>query len=192
MQPSNTKRSLTEILDNIINQSLRSAKKKSKNLFEADESDPFDDAAESKEGKEDKDTSSVDDKKEEEKLKRGDITVDDVIEKLNAIRSGKSYKDEEILTKLSEYIDELKAAEKTALLAFLKALAQIVTGEIATKDVVKPSEKPVGVKMEKEPAVKKRTIRPMVIKKPEMEDEKEKTPAEDTKGPVPIVAKKKG
>jgi len=190
MQPSNTKRSLTEILDNIINQSLRSAKKKSKNLFEADEADPFDDDA--AEGKQDKDTSIVDDKKEEEKLKRGDITVDDVIEKLNAIRSGKSYKDEEILTKLSEYIDELKDAEKTALLAFLKALAQIVTGEIATKDVLKPSEKPVDVKMEKEPAVKKRTIKPMVIKKPEMEDEKEKTPAEDTKGPVPIVAKKKG
>lgn len=190
MQPSNTKRSLTDILDNIISQSLRAAKKKSHHLFEADESDPFgDDAAEDKE---EKVSTVIDDKKEEEKLERGDITVDDVIEKLNAIRSGKSYKDEEILAKLTEYVDDLKDAEKTALLAFLKALAQIVTGEIATRDVVKPSEKPVGVKMEKEPAVKKRTIKPIVIKKPELEGEKEKTPAEDTKGPVPIVAKKKG
>jgi len=191
MQPSNKKRSLSDILENIINQSIRSAKKKSQNLFEADEANLFDDAAEDEQVK---DSNVVDDEKEKEKLEKGDINVDDIIEKLNAIRSGKSYKDDEIFTKLTEYVDGLKDAEKTALLAFLKALAQIVTGEIAVKDVVRPSEKPVDVKMEKEPAVKKRTIKPIVIKKPEApeEDKEEKTPAEDTKGPVPIVAKKKG
>jgi len=193
MQPSNTKRFLTDILDNIITQSIRAAKKKSQNLFEADESDSFgNDTAEDKEDKEAINTNSKDDSEDKEKLKQGDINVDDIVDKLNAIRSGKSYKDENILSKLTEYIDELNNAEKTALLTFLKALAQIVTGEIASKDIIKPTDKPADIAMEKETAVKKRTITPLVIKKPELEDEKKKTPAEDTKGPVPIAAKKKG
>jgi hypothetical protein len=194
MQPSNTKRFLTDILDNIITQSIRAAKKKSQNLFEADESDSFgNDTAEDKEDKEAINTdNSKDDSEDKEKLKQGDINVDDIVDKLNAIRSGKSYKDEEILSKLTGYIDALNNAEKTALLTFLKALAQIVTGEIAAKDIIKPTDKPADIAMEKETAVKKRTITPLVIKKPELEDEKKKTPAEDTKGPVPIAAKKKG
>ena len=197
MQPSNTKRFLTDILDNIINQSIRAAKKKSQNLFEADKSDPFgNDSAEDKEDKEDKEAintdNSKDDSKDKEKLKQGDINVDDIVDKLNAIRSGKSYKDEEILSKLTGYIDALNNAEKTALLTFLKALAQIVTGEIAAKDIIKPTDNPADIAMEKETAVKKRTITPLVIKKPELDDKKSKTPAEDTKGPVPIAAKKKG
>lgn len=199
MHASNKRINIADVLTNIFKESIDSARKKSRHIVEADESDPFgtkDEAGDEPE-KDDSEGSTdakdkVVDKEESEKLKKGDITVDDVVEKLNAIRSGKSYKDEDILGKLKEYVDSLKDAEKTALLAFLKALSQIVTGEVASKDVVKPSDKPVDVKMEKEPSEKKVTIKPTVIKKqsPE-EDKEEKTPAEDTKGPVPIVAKKK-
>jgi len=197
MHPSKTRINIADVLSNIFKESIDSARKKSRRIVEADESDPFGtkggeesekDSGASDEGESDK----VVDKEEAKKLKEGDITVEDVVEKLNAIRSGKSYKDEEILGKLEEYVKSLDAAEKTALLVFLKALSQIVTGEVASKDVVKPTDKPVDVKMEKQPAEKKVTIKPTVIKKqsPE-EDKEEKTPAEDTKGPVPIVAKKK-
>lgn len=199
MHASNKRINIADVLSNIFKESIDSARKKSRRIVEADESDPFDTKDEEISDEPEKDDSEKDaakdkvvDKEEAEKLKKGDITVDDVVEKLNAIRSGKSYKDEEILGKLTEYVDGLEDAEKTALLAFLKALSQIVTGEVASKDVVKPSDKPVDVKMEKEPSEKKVTIKPTVIKKqsPE-EDKEEKTPAEDTKGPVPIVAKKK-
>lgn len=197
MQSLKTKRFIGDILGDIFKESISSAKKKSQKLKEAD--DPFgvkdEDAEKSKDASEksSQEKDKVLDKDEAEKLKKADITVDDVIEKLNSIRSGKSYKDEEILGKLTVYVDSLGDAEKTALLAFLKALSQIVTGEVASEDVVKPSDKPVDVKMEKGEEQQKRTIKPIVIQKqaPE-EDKEEKTPAEDTKGPVPIAAKKKG
>ena len=66
---------------------------------------------------------------EVDKLKKK-VEVDDVIEKLNSIRSGKSFKDEKILASLTKYFDELEDSEKFALAAFLKGISQIVTGEI--------------------------------------------------------------
>ena len=194
MQASKTKRFIGDILGDIFKESINSAKKKARTLREAE--DPFgvkDEESDEKKDDSSEKTNKVVDKEEAEKLKKADVTVDDVVEKLNAIRSGKSYKDEEILNKLSEYVDSLKDPEKTALLAFLKALSQIVTGEVASEDVVKPSDKPVDVKMEKGKEQQKRTIKPIVIQKQSTEEDKEeKTPAEDTKGPVPITAKKKG
>jgi len=198
MHPSKTRINIADVLNSIFKESIDAVKKKSKRLVEADESDPFDTKAGGEESEKDSEASDEDEskkianKEDSEKLKAGNITVEDVVEKLNAIRSGKSYKDEEIMGKLTEYVKNLSDAEKTALLAFLKALSQIVTGEVASKDVVKPSDKPVDVKIEKQTTEKKVTIKPTVIKKqsPE-EDKEEKTPAEDTKGPVPIVAKKK-
>lgn len=197
MKPSN-KRYIRDILDEVFKQSLQNAKKKS--LLEGE--DLFSDKKEDK-SSEDEEKEKVEPNKEPEKkselsdddskkLESGNITADDVVEKLNTIRSGKSFKDEEIMTKMNEYVEGLKKPEKTALLSFLKALSQIVTGEVPTKEVIKPSEKPVDVKMEKEPAVKRRTIKPTVIKmQPSEADKEKKTPAEDSKGPVPIVAKKK-
>lgn len=194
MQASKTNRYIADIIGDIVKESLNAAKKRNKKTISEGEdlfgSEEKSEPAEKEKSDASKETDSS--TEEEEKLKLGDVSVDDVIEKLNTIRSGKSFKDEEIMKKLDQYVTELKKPEKTALLAFLKALSQIVTGEVETKDVVKPSSKDVDVKMEKEPAVKKATIKPIVIKKPAMEDEaSKKTPAEDTKGPVPITAKKK-
>jgi len=198
MHPSKTRINIADVLNSIFKESIDAVKKKSKRLVEADESDPFDTKAGGEESEKDSEASDEDEskkianKEDSEKLKAGNITAEDVVEKLNAIRSGKSYKDEEIMGKLTEYVKNLSDAEKTALLAFLKALSQIVTGEVASKDVVKPSDKPVDVKMEKQSDEKKVTIKPTIIKKQSPEEDKiEKTPAEDTKGPVPIVAKKK-
>jgi len=185
MQSSKTKRYLTDIVNDIFKESLSVSKKK---VLEADDAS----AASGGDSNADKTfDDKIIDKKEAEKLKKGDITVDDVVEKLNAIRAGKSYKDEEILSKLTNYVDSLDKPEKVALLAFLKALTQIVTGEVPSKDVIKPSQNPIDVKMEKEPSGQKKTIKPTVIKKQSPEEIEKKTPAEDTKGPVPIVAKKK-
>lgn len=134
------------------------------------------------------------DEDEKENLKSGDISADEVIEKLNTIRAGKSFKDQNIKTAMESYVSDLDDAEKTALFAFLKGIAQIVGGEVEGKEALEPSDKPANVKMEKKPSSQKVTIKPNVIKKPsagEKPKEKASKSPEDTTPPAPIVAKKK-
>lgn len=125
-----------------------------------------------------------------EKLKKGDITVEDVIEKLNSIRSGKSFNDEDVKAALAKYYDGLEEAEQVALLAFLKGISQIVTGEVSATQAVEPSDKPVDIKMKKTSGPPKVSIKPNVIKAPDI-DKNKKPSAEDASGPVPITPKKK-
>jgi hypothetical protein len=134
------------------------------------------------------------DEGEKETLKSGDINADEVIEKLNTIRAGKSFKDQNIKTAMESYVSDLDDAEKTALFAFLKGIAQIVGGEVEGKEALEPSDKPANVKMEKKPSSQKVTIKPNVIKKPsagEKPKERANKSPEDTTPPAPIVAKKK-
>lgn len=134
------------------------------------------------------------DEDEKENLKSGDISADEVIKKLNTIRAGKSFKDQNIKTAMESYVSDLDDAEKTALFAFLKGIAQIVGGEVEGKEALEPSDKPANVKMEKKPSSQKVTIKPNVIKKPsagEKPKEKASKSPEDTTPPAPIVAKKK-
>lgn len=134
------------------------------------------------------------DEDEKENLKSGDISADEVIEKLNTIRAGKSFKDQNIKTAMESYVSDLDDAEKTALFAFLKGISQIVGGEVEGKEALEPSDKPANVKMEKKPSSQKVTIKPNVIKKPsagEKPKERASKSPEDTTPPAPIVAKKK-
>lgn len=126
---------------------------------------------------------------ETEKLEHGDIEPSDIVDKLNAIRSGKSFKDEKIKSSMEEYVGSLSKAEKTALLAFLKGIAQIVTGEVPGQQAIEPGSHPAKVEMEKGQKQKMKHIEPNVIKaaapKPKIRG------GEDTSGPVPITPKKK-
>lgn len=128
---------------------------------------------------------------EKDALKTGEVTVDDVIDKLNTIRAGKSFKSEEIKTAMQAYLDDLDSAEKTALFAFLKGIAQVVSGEVEGEKATEPQDFPGNVKMEKKPTTQKVTIKPVVIKKPESDKSSGKKPEEDTTPPVPIAPKKK-
>lgn len=133
---------------------------------------------------------------EEEKLKTGDVEVEEIIEKLNTIRAGKSFKDENIKSAMESYFNDLDQAEKTALFAFLKGIAQVVGGEVEGTKAVEPGDKPANVKMEKKPSKEKITIKAKIIKKPSVdsgkeESGKEKKSSEDTTPPVPIAPKKK-
>lgn len=126
---------------------------------------------------------------EKEALKTGDVSVEEVIDKLNTIRAGKSFKSEEIKTAMESYLNDLNSAEKTALFAFLKGIAQVVGGEVEGSKAVEPEESPANVKMEKKPSSQKVTIKPVVIKKPDSESGSKSK--EDTAPPVPIAPKKK-
>lgn len=154
--------SLKDFLTNVINESLT----KSKNALQEQE------------------------EKDDEILESGDVNVEEVIDKLNTIRAGKSFKSEEIKSAMEAYLNDLDAAEKTALLAFLKGIAQIVGGEVEGSKATEPQDFPANVKMEKTPAKQKVTITPKVIKKPEQEKPTGKS-EEDTSPPVPIAPKKK-
>ena len=125
-----------------------------------------------------------------EKFKKGDITVEDVIKKLNSIRSGKSFNDEDVKTALAKYFDGLEGAEQAALLAFLKGISQIVTGEVSATQAVEPGDKPVDIEMKKTSGSQKVSIKPNIIKAPDI-DKNKKPSAEDASGPVPITPKKK-
>lgn len=124
---------------------------------------------------------------ETEKLKSGEIKTEDVVEKLNSIRSGKSFKDSAVKEPMHQYIESLSQPEKTALLAFLKGIAQIVTGEVPAQQAVDPGKDPADVSMQKEPAQKKKTVKPNVIKA----QQPKQGGQEDTTAPAPIVPKKR-
>ena len=57
------------------------------------------------------------------------ITLDDIIEKLNIIRSGRSTKDDDVKSELENYILQFSEEDKSSLLAFLDGLGRILTSE---------------------------------------------------------------
>lgn len=162
------RKSIDLYLENIIKESLQTSIRRGR-LLEAEESSANTDS---------------------EKLKSGEISYEDIVSKLNAIRSGRSFKDQDIASKLQSYIEGMTKAEKTALLAFLKGVLQIVSGEFDAESAMEPEAKPANVKMKKSGGKAKVTIKPIVIKKPAGAGEEKKKPAEDTAGPVPITPKK--
>lgn len=129
---------------------------------------------------------------ETEMLEQGDIEAKDVVEKLNSIRSGKSFKDDQVKTAMEQYVESLSTAEKTALLAFLKGIAQIVTGEMPGNDAIEPDSNPANIDMQKDASSQKHTkhIQPNVIKASPPK-QKQAGGAEDTSGPTPITPKKR-
>jgi hypothetical protein len=100
---------------------------------------------------------------EEIASKKGkDVDVSDVIDQLNALRSGKSLKDPVVKKNFEEYFMSLKDSERVALLVFLKGIGQVLTGEVTGEEAIAPHESPANVEMMK---TKKVTIKPNVIRK---------------------------
>lgn len=140
---------------------------------------------------------------EREKLKDSNIKASDVIDKLNSIRSGKSFKDSAIEGPLKQYIDSLSKAEKVALFAYVKGIAAICTGEIPAKSAENPRKHPADIEMNKtnEPHVAHK--KPNVIKgagtgqkhagTPDntATPDKQKPDEEDTSAPTPVPIKPK-
>lgn len=123
-------------------------------------------------------------------MKEGNVNVDQVIEKLNTIRSGKSFKDDQIRASLEQYFKSLKSPERVALLAFLKGIAQIVTGEVVGDKAVEPSDPAPSVTMKK--ADYRRVIKPVIIKKSTKKEQgKSAAAGEDVTPPTPAPIKPK-
>ena len=188
-----TGQSLNTFLKTLIEESVKSTLHQ-RSLQEKDKQDSISDSSTQSD---DIDTSSEEShtsktmEDDTEAMKSGNVSVDDVIEKLNSIRSGHSFRDDKVKGNMEQYVNSLSTAEKTALLAFLKGISQIVTGEIPSSDAVDPSDNPSDVKMKKGPASPEtKHIKPNVIKA-KMPQTKKTSSSEDTSGPMPITPKKK-
>jgi outer membrane protein assembly factor BamA len=119
------------------------------------------------------------------------LTVDELIEKLNVIRGGKSFKDQQVLAQLTSYFDKLKDAEKKALIGFLEGIAQIATGQVETNNLTNVVDTNVQIKDgDKQNVI---SIKPTIIKKLPNQPipSAPKTKVEDTSAPVPITPVKK-
>jgi hypothetical protein len=126
----------------------------------------------------------VKDEETRKMLKSGDIDISAVIEKLNFIRSGKSFRDDKVKSALQTYFEELEVSERVALFSFLKGLAQIVTQEIPGEEALAPKDDPALISMKKNNKSNKVVIKPKITKAGKPSEE------EDATGPAPIVPKK--
>lgn len=183
-------KSLNSLLTSLIEESLKSALQQ-RSIREKDQQDNFVPQATEPEV-EPAPTQSKTVETDKETLSGGAVTVDDVINKLNTIRSGKSFKDESIKGSMTQYVDSLSKAEKTALLAFLKGIAQLVTGEIPANNATEPSDNPADVSMKKKGDQNSQTtkhIEPNVIKTKMSKPSEKKV--EDDVGPTPVKVKSK-
>lgn len=119
--------------------------------------------------------------------------MSDVVDKLNAVRSGKSFKDQNINAAFEQYYGGLKDTEKLALFAFLKGIAQVTSGQVAGNKAVEPEDKPADIEMSKGNEPQSRGIKPNVIKKvtPQKPDGSSTNGAEDTTGPTPVQPKRR-
>lgn len=68
------------------------------------------------------------------------ITVEEIVEKINSIRAGRSLSNKNIRLQLEIYFDELEPEEKLSLYAFLSGIAQIITGEISGNVAIEPED----------------------------------------------------
>jgi hypothetical protein len=159
----------------------------------ADEDDLFGsgDDDESGEGGEGDATSKTIDSDTED-MGDGEVKTKDAVDMLNSIRSGKSFKDEKVAAAFDEYFSSLSDPEKKSLKAFLKGIAQIVTGGIPGNQAAEPGDD-AKVQMQQKPqpvqGEKTKSIRPNVIK-----GGGKKAPGsdlEDTAGPAPITPKRR-
>jgi hypothetical protein len=76
-------------------------------------------------------------------------TVGAVIDKLNALRGGKSLKDPEVKKSFSQYFKNLTKTERTSLLAFLTGMSQILAGVSSGAEALDPSDLGITVNTSK-------------------------------------------
>lgn len=74
-----------------------------------------------------------------------DVTVDMVTSRINIIRAGKSFTDEQVSTELKHYFEKLSSPERLALLTFLTGLAGVVSGGVEGEDAQQPKSADVSI-----------------------------------------------
>lgn len=81
---------------------------------------------------------------EEDSIDSG-VSFDSMTRAINTLRSGKSLKDSGVKKQAADYYDKLSESERKALLVFLEALSEIISGQTQGKDAQDPSDPPVSI-----------------------------------------------
>lgn len=74
-----------------------------------------------------------------------EANIEQIINMLNMLRSGKSTKDEEVKKQLGDYFDSLPAGDRQALFVLLSGLTQILTSGVGGANAPAPAK--VGIKI---------------------------------------------
>lgn len=74
-------------------------------------------------------------------------SFDSVVQAVNNLRAGKSLRDSSIKQQAQDYYDKLSDDERTTLLVFLKAMSDIIAGQVDGIDAQDPSDPPVSIKI---------------------------------------------
>ena len=93
----------------------------------------------------------------QEKLKKA--TIGSVVDKLNALRGGRSLKDEEVRKSFKQYFDTLTGRERQALLVFLTGIAQILAGTESGSKALDPGDVGLSVSGEVPDKSKKKSVK---------------------------------
>ncbi len=127
-------------------------------------------------------------------------TVKNIVDQLNALRSGRSLKDADVKEQLDRYFEGLEDSEKEAMHAYLKGIAQILSGQVDAGTAEEPKNHGVTTQTSGKP---KRTIKPNIIRAKQAPKAPpagagaaasavaSKPPRENTTPPAPIVPKKR-
>ena len=146
-----------------------------------------------------------------EQQQPAEVDINAIIEKLNSIRSGRSFRDSAVEEKMNAFFSGLEDTEKSALYKFLNGIDQAVTGALPTENTTAqpsdqnepPAPQAQQTQSTKQPAAQPATPAPqpkkpvslklkpnIIVNKPN--DKKAQKPnQEDTSGPAPINPKKR-
>jgi len=135
----------------------------------------------------------------QQKQEDGELKLDTLIDRLNSIRSGKSFRDKDVHASMQQYFDKLSKEERLALDAFLKGISQIMTGEIPGTEAPDPNDSPPNIKMSatsnvKQPEQQTKSVKPGVVSGKSGTGEaveQEKEPIEDRTPPRQVIVPKK-
>jgi len=127
-------------------------------------------------------------------------TMANIVDQLNALRAGRSLKDVDVKTQLDRYFEGLDDSEKEAMHAYLKGIAQILSGQVDAGTAEEPKNHGVSTQTS---GKRSKNIKPNIIRNKQAPKAPPasagaaasavaaKSPRENTTPPAPIVPKKR-
>ena len=110
-----------------------------------------------------------------------DSSFDSVVKAVNNLRAGKSLRDSSIKQQAQDYYDKLSDPERTTLLVFLKAISDIIAGQVDGRDAQDPSDPPARLNITQGTGSKSQEpeTEEAPVEEPEEEAEEEETQSFD-------------
>jgi|TARA_R110001583_G_scaffold12000_1_gene53465 hypothetical protein len=124
-----------------------------------------------------------------------EVSLDSVGDAIKRLRSGRSIDDSAVKDQTRAYFDRLSDPERRAMLAFMRAFADILTGAVDGASAPDPSEPPYSVGFEEKPTDDDKSKKISTVSQEEElgledeeveEEEEEDEEGEDTSPPIKV------